>query len=217
MRRIATDAALDAPAPIRHPDGMEHRWNTLAEATSLAFALHAKQRRKGTEIPYISHLMAVSALVLEHGGDEELATAALLHDAIEDCGVEHEAIIHERFGPRVAAVVRACTDADVTPKPPWRARKEAYVAHLETAGPDALLVSACDKLHNARAIVADLHAHGPAMMGRFNAGLEGTLWYYRELSDAFARLLPGRLAAELARAVDEMERLATPSPDKPLP
>lgn len=183
-------------------------WSALADAAALAFRLHADQRRKGTAIPYLSHLMAVSALVLEHGGDEEQAVAALLHDAIEDCGAEHEATIAERFGPRVAAIVRACTDAEVFPKPPWRARKEAYLAHLEHAGPDALLVSACDKLHNARAIVEDLREHGPAMMSRFNAGLDGTLWYYRALADAFARLLPGRLAGELSRAVDEMERLA---------
>lgn len=184
------------------------RWTALADAAALAFRLHAEQLRKGTAIPYLAHLMAVSALVLEHGGDEEQAVAALLHDTIEDCGAEHEATIAVQFGPRVAAIVRACTDAEVFPKPPWRARKEAYLAHLDHAGPDALLVSACDKLHNARAIVEDLREHGPAMMSRFNAGLDGTLWYYRSLADAFARLLPGRLAGELARAVEEMERLA---------
>jgi GTP pyrophosphokinase len=185
------------------------RWSALADAAALAFRLHAEQRRKGTAIPYLAHLMAVSALVLEHGGDEEQAVAALLHDVIEDCGTEHEATITAQFGPRVAAIVRACTDAETFPKPPWRARKEAYLAHLDHAGPDALLVSACDKVHNARAIVEDLREHGPAMMSRFNAGLDGTLWYYRSLADAFARLLPGRLAGEVARAVDEMERLAT--------
>ncbi|MFL1462061.1 HD domain-containing protein [Roseococcus sp. DSY-14] len=183
-------------------------WSSLAEAASLAFRLHGPQRRKGTAIPYVSHLMAVAALVLEHGGDEEQAVAALLHDAIEDCGAEHEAEIAARFGPRVAAIVRACTDAEVLPKPPWRARKEAYLAHLEGAGADALLVSACDKLHNARAIVEDLRELGPGMMARFNAGRDGTLWYYRALAEAFARLLPGRLSAELGRAVTEMEALA---------
>ncbi|MBS7790090.1 HD domain-containing protein [Roseococcus sp. SDR] len=184
------------------------QWDALAEAAALAFRLHADQRRKGTSIPYLAHLMAVSALVLEHGGDQDQAVAALLHDAIEDCGAEHEATIAERFGPRVAGIVRACTDAEVIPKPPWRARKEAYLAHLDHTGADALLVSACDKLHNARAIVEDLREHGPAMMSRFNAGRDGTLWYYRSLADAFTRLLPGRLAGELSRAVDEMERLA---------
>lgn len=188
---------------------MAGEWSVLSEAAALAFRLHADQRRKGTSIPYLSHLMAVSALVLEHGGDQEQAVAALLHDAIEDCGLEHEATIAASFGPRVAGIVRACTDAEVIPKPPWRDRKEAYLAHLEHAGSDALLVSACDKLHNARAIVEDLHEHGPAMMSRFNAGLDGTLWYYRALAEAFSRLLPGRLSGELARAVTEMERLAS--------
>lgn len=188
--------------------GTPETWTGLAQAAALAFRLHGGQRRKGTAIPYVSHLMAVTALVLEHGGDEEQAIAALLHDAIEDCGAEHEAEIRACFGPRVAAIVRACTDAEVRPKPPWRARKEAYLAHLEEAGADALLVSACDKLHNARAIVEDLRALGPAMMTRFNAGRYGTLWYYRALADAFARLMPGRLAGELEMAVAEMERLA---------
>ncbi len=173
----------------------------LAAAAELAFRLHAAQRRKGTAIPYISHLMAVAALVLEHGGDEEQAIAALLHDAIEDCGVEHAEVILTRFGPRVAAIVRACTDAEVIPKPPWRARKEAYLAHLEGAPAEALLVSACDKLHNARAILADLRAEGASVFDRFTAGREGTLWYYAALAEAFQRLLPGRLAGELAREV----------------
>jgi GTP pyrophosphokinase len=180
-------------------------FTTLAAAAELAFRLHAAQRRKGTAIPYISHLMAVSALVLEHGGDEEQAIAALLHDAVEDCGAEQEAVILDAFGPRVAAIVRACTDADVIPKPPWRARKEAYLAHLEEAPAEALLVSACDKLHNARAILADLRAEGPRVFERFNAGQEGTLWYYAALAEAFQRLLPGRLAEELAREVAAMQ------------
>jgi (p)ppGpp synthase/HD superfamily hydrolase len=188
----------------------EQDFSTLAEAASLAFRLHAAQRRKGTDIPYIAHLMAVAALVLEHGGDEEQAIAALLHDAIEDCGVEHEAGIAARFGPRVAAIVRACTDAEVVPKPPWRARKEAYIAHLDETPPDALLVSACDKLHNARAILADLRAEGASVFARFNGGRDGTLWYYATLADRFATLLPGRLARELAAEVAALHAAASP-------
>jgi hypothetical protein len=126
------------------------RWTRLSEAAGFAFALHANQERKGSGIPYIAHLMSVAALVLEHGGDEEQAIAGLLHDAIEDVGAEQEAVIARRFGPRVARIVRACTDADTLPKPPWRARKEAYIAHLEHADRDVLLVSCADKLHNAR-------------------------------------------------------------------
>ena len=120
--------------------------------------------------------------------------AGLLHDAIEDAGAQQEAVILERFGPRVASIVRVCTDADTLPKPPWRARKEAYIKHLVNAYPDALLVSACDKLHNARAICTDLRAHGPAVYDRFTGGQDGTLWYYQALSDVFSRVLPGALA-----------------------
>ena len=187
---------------------MTTAWTRLGDATALAARIHAGQLRKGTTIPYVSHLLAVAAIVLEHGGDEDQACAALLHDAVEDGGAQWEPVIAEQFGPRVAAIVRACTDADTLPKPPWRARKEAYLAHLEHEGADALLVSAADKLHNARAIVADLETHGPAMFSRFNAGREGTLWYYAALSEVFSRRLPGVLARELAAAVGRMQRQA---------
>jgi (p)ppGpp synthase/HD superfamily hydrolase len=185
------------------------RWSRLAEAAGLAFALHAEQRRKGTAIPYIAHLMSVAALVLEHGGDEDLAIAGLLHDAIEDVGVEQEDIIAARFGPRVAAIVRDCSDADTVPKPPWRARKEAYIAHLEKVSREALLVSACDKLHNARAIVSDLATHGPAMFSRFTGGQDGSLWYYSALAAVFSRRLPGPLSDEISKSVEEMQALAS--------
>jgi (p)ppGpp synthase/HD superfamily hydrolase len=193
---------------ITEPSLPSPGWNRLADAAAFAFDLHAEQVRKGTDIPYLAHLMSVAALVLEHGGDEEQAIAGLLHDAIEDQGAEHEAAIAERFGPRVARIVRACTDADTLPKPPWRARKEAYIAHLEQAEPDELLVSAADKLHNARAIVTDLRTIGPTAFDRFVGRKDGTLWYYRSLAEAFERLAPGALAGELTHTVDEMERLA---------
>ena len=131
-----------------------------------------------------------------------------MHDAIEDGGAEWKAVILERFGPRVAAIVHACTDADTQPKRPWQGRKEAYLAHLESEDMDALLVSAADKLHNARAIVSDLHTHGPSMLTRFNAGHEGTLWYYGALAEVFARRIPGPLARELSEAVTEMQAIA---------
>lgn len=185
-------------------------WGRLAEAAAYALAIHAAQRRKGTSIPYVSHLLAVAALVLEFGGDEDQAIAGLLHDAIEDCGAEQEPVILARFGPRVVAIVRGCTDADVQPKPPWRARKEAYLQHLEHAPADVLLVSCADKVHNARSIVTDLRTLGPAMFARFNAGRDGTLWYYGALSEAFQRRLPGTLAQELQLAVAEIDRLAGP-------
>ena len=191
---------LDAAPPAQ--------WSRLSDAAAVAFCIHAGQLRKGTATPYVSHLLAVAAIVLEHDGNEEQACAALLHDALEDGGAAWEEVILERFGPVVAGIVRACTDADTLPKPPWRARKEAYLAHLEAEGPDALLVSAADKLHNARAIVSDLRTHGAGMFGRFNAGQEGTLWYYGALAEVFARRLPGPLARELTDAVAQMQRLA---------
>jgi (p)ppGpp synthase/HD superfamily hydrolase len=192
-------------------DGGNHtpgRWARLAEATSFAMTIHADQLRKGSETPYISHLLGVASLVLEFGGDEDQAIAGLLHDAIEDQGAEQGPVIEARFGPRVAAIVRGCTDVDSLPKPPWQVRKEAYIAHLETAGPDIWLVSCADKLYNARAIVTDLRALGDAMFTRFTGGKEGTLWYYRSLVEAFERVSPGILSAELGEAVAEMERLA---------
>lgn len=184
------------------------RWERLSEAAALAFRIHADQTRKGTNIPYLSHLLAVGAIVLENGGDEDQACAGLLHDAIEDGGIAWEPVIRDQFGPRVAKIVRACTDADTHPKPPWRARKEAYLADLEDNHRDVLLVSAADKLHNARSIVGDLRTHGPAMFGRFNAGREGTLWYYRTLAKVLSRRLPGRLTQELEELVDAMHALA---------
>ena len=180
-------------------------WQRLADAASYALTIHAEQRRKGTDIPYISHLFAVASLVMEHSGDEDLAIAGMLHDAIEDVGAEQEAIIAERFGARVAAVVRACTDADTLPKPPWRARKEAYIHHLESADRDTLLVSCADKLHNARAILTDVRTHGVALFDRFNVGRDGVLWYYAQLAEMFARRLPGALSRELANVVDQMQ------------
>lgn len=177
------------------------------EALSYASRIHRAQRRKGTEIPYVSHLLAVASLTLEHGGDEDQAIAALLHDAAEDQGgAERLADIEARFGPGVAAIVADCTDAWTEPKPPWRARKEAYIAHLPGKPARSLLVSLADKTHNGRAIVADLRCHGAALWGRFAGGEEGTLWYYESLAAAFAQALPCPLADELARAVAEMRR-----------
>ena len=191
-----------------HPPTTTRPWHRLSEAVSYALDVHATQLRKGTTTPYIGHLLAVTSLVLEAGGDEEQAMAALLHDAIEDIGAEQELEIATRFGPRVAGIVSACTDSDTLPKPPWRARKEAYLHHLATAEPDVLLVSCADKLHNARAIASDLRTHGPAMMARFNAGRDGTLWYYAALASIFEQRLPGPLARDLSLAVAEMQALS---------
>ena len=167
--------------------------------------------RKQTEIPYLSHLLTVTAIALEHGADEDEAIAALLHDAVEDAGGEsRRQDIALRFGERVAAIVAGCSDTDVTPKPPWQERKEAYIAHLAAADRSTLLVSCSDKLHNARSIVADLRQQGNSLWQRFNGGRDGTLWYYRSLVTAFRHrgehLL---LVDELDRVVASMEELAS--------
>ena len=160
---------------------------------------HAAQAKKGTAIPYLAHLLGVSSLVIEYGGDEDQAIAGLLHDVIEDCGAEHEAVIRAQFGERVARIVLACTDGTAeskadgatptTPRQEWEARKRRYLAHLDEVDDDALLVSGCDKLHNLRAIGADLTnpAIGEAVFARFKGGRDGTTWYYSQLVECFER------------------------------
>jgi (p)ppGpp synthase/HD superfamily hydrolase len=178
-----------------------------------ASELHRDQVRKGTDIPYISHLLAVTALVLEHGGTEDEAIAALLHDAVEDQGgSETREAIRERFGNDVAAIVDGCSDADTSPKPPWCERKKAYIEHIKCASRSVHLVSAADKLHNARAILADYRRHGEILWGRFNGGREGTLWYYRALADEFCSVKSSHLTEELDRTVTELEREARVEP-----
>lgn len=188
------------------------------DGVNYAALAHAKQVRKGTEIPYMAHLLGVSSLVIDHGGDEDQAIAGLLHDVVEDCGQEHELLVRLRFGDRVANIVMACTDAsneskgrEMTPEQrvaDWRQRKEQYVAELGSKPRDALLVSCCDKLHNARAIVSDAEGlAGLDVFRRFKAGLGGTLWYYRALSEQFMELdIAG--ARELSRTVRRMHELA---------
>jgi (p)ppGpp synthase/HD superfamily hydrolase len=185
----------------------------FVDAVAMATRLHAHQARKASEVPYVSHLLAVAGLVLENGGDEDQAIAALLHDGPEDQGGEATLVeIGERFGPRVRAIVAACSDTFETPKPPWRARKEAYIAHVSALTPgegaDVWPVSLADKVHNARTIVSDLRALGPVTLDRFTGGRDGTVWYYRTLAEHFSELMPGALADELARLVAEMETLA---------
>jgi GTP pyrophosphokinase len=189
-------------------------------ALQFATRLHATQNRKGTQTPYISPLIAVASLVLEHGGDRDQAIAGLLHDSIEDQADEYpggvDALrrkISSEFGDRVLEIVEACTDADTVPKPPWRDRKEQYLRHLESVPSYVLLVSCADKLHNARAIVSDLRRLGDELFRRFTAGKEGTLWYYRSLADTFTRVGPKALAVELQLAVGEMERLGCGHPE----
>src|ERR1700680_358105 len=145
----------------------------------LAAQKHSGQTRKTSTIPYIAHLMGVASLVLEAGGDEDLAIAALLHDVVEDCGgTPMLKEVRRRFGKRVAHVVDGCTDAYTDPKPPWRERKETYIRHLKKTDAETRLVSAADKLNNVRSILADYREVGESIWARFNGGREGTLWDY---------------------------------------
>src|SRR5713226_7187629 len=179
------------------------------DALLFATQLHAKQWRKGTSIPYVAHLLAVTSIVLEHGGDEDEAIAALLHDAIEDQGgVPMREEIRRRFGNVVVEIVDGCTDADTYPKPPWRARKEAYIARLREASTSVRLVVAADKLHNARSVLADYRVLGESLWRRFNGGKDGTLWYYRAATDALQSSGTTPLIEELERVVSEIEHLA---------
>lgn len=179
-------------------------------ALCFAAQLHHDQERKGSGTPYLCHLLAVAAIAGEAGAGEDEFIAALLHDAVEDQGGKPTLDrIRGLFGDGVADIVAGCTDTDVMPKPPWRKRKEDYIAHLAHATPSVRLVSCSDKLHNARAIVADVRTRGDQTWEIFKGGKEGTLWYYRALVGAFrAHGAPSALLAELDRTVSEMERLA---------
>ena len=183
----------------------------FTEAVEYARAHHVADVRKGTTIPYVSHLLAVCALLLEHSGGESEAIAALLHDVVEAGGGETAlADIRARFGADVALIVAGCSDTTAAVKEEWQLRKDRYIEHLELAAPDVLLVSAADKLHNARSILADLREHGDELWARFNRGAREQLWYYGTLRDVFARRLPGRLADELDRTVRAINLIVDP-------
>jgi (p)ppGpp synthase/HD superfamily hydrolase len=178
-------------------------------ALTYAARLHARQTRKGTARPYIGHLLGVTAIVLEHGGDEDAAIAALLHDAVEDQGGRPRlAEIRHKFGRRVARIVEGCSDSFTDPKPPWRQRKEEYLRHIRKAPAAVRLVSAADKVHNAREILSDLRAVGEDIWLRFKGGKDGTLWYYRALVNEFRAAGSSPIVDELDRVVTDLERLA---------
>ncbi len=179
------------------------------EALQYAARVHARQKRKGRRVPYVCHLLSVAALVIEDGGSEDEAIAALLHDAVEDQGgLERRDEILRLFGERVTSIVDGCTDSWETPKPPWRERKQDHIEKLRGAPSEVLRVAVADKLHNSRSIVSDLRQDGDTIWQRFRGGREGTLWYYRTLRSLFQEAAPGRMADELDRVISEMERLA---------
>jgi (p)ppGpp synthase/HD superfamily hydrolase len=179
------------------------------DALIYATRLHRDQTRKGSKIPYVTHLLAVAAIVGENDGTEDEVVAALLHDTPEDQGGKDRLEeIRTRYGDEVAEIVDGCTDTYEDPKPDWLPRKEAYVAHMAEAPPSVRLVSAADKLHNARSILADLRAVGDELWDRFTGGREGTLWYYRALVEAYAGTDSNPVVEELNRVVREIEALA---------
>jgi hypothetical protein len=170
--------------------------------------IHARQLRKSTETPYFSHLMAVSSLVLEDGGCEKEAIAALLHDAAEDQGGKSMLrLIEERHGKKVAGFVSECSDTFETPKPDWYKRKRDYIAHIATASEGAVRITAADKLHNARCIVTDLLVKGDlSPFDRFSVPMRDTLWFYTEVTQAcFQRLPESRLVLSLVQTVAELD------------
>jgi (p)ppGpp synthase/HD superfamily hydrolase len=178
------------------------------EALGYAARLHARQVRKRTGRPYIGHLLSVTSIVIEYGGDEEMAIAALLHDAVEDQGgLPRLREIRRKFGKRVARIVDGCTDSYTEPKPPWRERKLAYLERLASEPADVRLVSAADKLSNARETLHKLRVHGESVFEKFEGKKEGTLWYYRALVDAYRKAGTGPLVDELDRVVSELEFL----------
>jgi (p)ppGpp synthase/HD superfamily hydrolase len=179
------------------------------EALRFASDLHRSQERKASGVPYIGHLLSVSSLVIEGGGTETQAIAALLHDAVEDQGgAKTLAAIREKFGDDVATIVDECSDTDQVPKPPWKQRKQKYVDHLGYASKATLLVSLADKLDNARAILRDYRTDGPAVFERFNEkDPREHLWYYRSLLVVYQRHENGWLVEELERVLDTLEGL----------
>ena len=176
------------------------------EALRYAAHVHAGQTRKGTEVPYLAHLLGVASIVLEYGGTEDEAIAALLHDAPEDAGgLGRLEDIRTRFGETVAELVESCTDTMLSPKPAWRTRKAGYIARIPKLSNSARLVSIADKLQNARSLLRDLRESGEAVWPRFKGGKDGTLWYQRCLVQAFRTAG----AAGASPLVDELDRVVT--------
>ena len=185
---------------------LSHRFD---DALAFAAATHRSQIRKGSGIPYIAHLISVCALTLEYGGSEDCAIAALLHDAVEDQGgLDMAQTIAERYGPLVRDIVLECSDSSDQTKAPWQARKGSYLRQISAKSSEAILVTSCDKLHNATSILHDLRTVGPAVFERFTAGRDGTLWYYRSLVTALSPRAPAPLAKRLDQTVSAVERLA---------
>jgi GTP pyrophosphokinase len=215
---LPADPELPVTMPL--PSGPWLYSRRVVDALTAAASMHGAQRRKGSDVPYIAHLLGTCAIALEYGADEDEAIGALLHDAIEDVQPTDAArATVASFGERVLAIVVGCTDADTHPKPPWRERKQHYIDHLREADGSVLLVSAADKLHNARSLVADLRREGPSVWDRFKASREETLWSYRAAMEAM-RANPAHrpeLVDELERVVMELASFVDESWPVPMP
>ena len=181
---------------------------------AVALALHDFRRvtRKASTVPYVSHLFAVTGLVAEAGGDEDQLVGAMLHDWLEDVPGASAATLEQDFGARVRRIVEGCTDTTVHPKPPWHARKEAFIAKIATEPVDVKLVCCADKVHNATTLVRDLRLHGPKTLDRFTSGRDGTLWYYRAVADALGQGWDHWVLGELRAAVDHCAALTAAEP-----
>ena len=186
---------------------MSHLTERFNEAFRYAHEVHGAQTRKGSATPYIGHLMGVASIVLDDGGTEDEAIAALLHDAAEDHGGQPRLEdIRRRFGDAVARIVEDCTDSWETPKKPWAERKQGYVARARDLPASSLRVSAADKVHNAYGILRDLRNSGEDVWARFNASADDVLSYYQSLVRSFKSSGGGRLVDELERIVRGIER-----------
>ena len=207
---------------------LTHRFSQAVDYARIA---HAAQFRKGSDIPYVYHLLGVASLVLEYGGTEDQAIAGLLHDVLEDCGAAHLDTIRAQFGDGVATIVGDCTDGTAEDKAStaddkltdWTKRKIRYIGHIEDESEESLLVTACDKLHNARAILADLHGDaGIEVFERFTAGKAGTLQYYEAISPVLLKRAGAEgsrlheLAREFSRTVGQIHELAGATSRVPL-
>jgi GTP pyrophosphokinase len=201
------------PHTLDKPDkGASKLTSRFTDAFAFAFDVHRGQTKKGGSVPYISHLLEVAGTVLSFGGTEDEAIAALLHDTVEDHpDIASFETVAKRFGPRVAEIVESCSDSNVIPKPPWKPRKEKYIVHLRDAGEAVLMVSAADKLSNARAVMKDYREVGEEVWNRFNAGKTDQLWYYgavtKALTDAAGNGRARAIVEELSRAVKQLEEL----------
>ena len=178
-------------------------------ALVMAYRLHRSQVRKGSPVPYVAHLLSVAALVLEDGGDEDEAIAALLHDAVEDQGgsVTRE-LVRVTFGARVCEIIDGCTESMVQPKPPWKERKLLHLEKVATASVSVRRVTMADKLHNIRSLLADYERFGEGLWARFGGGKAGTIWYYQEM---VKRLQVGEsvgMMRSLSEAVGRLEGLS---------